>query len=168
MLERQVLHELMEVYNYFHCYEQETDARLKGIWEEFLHMELTHAQLWGEMLRKYEGRDPEVVFGDKLTVEFKFQENKEYVRHVLQEQVNLREIGATWVDKSDLPRDWPSYSYQDRVNADGDPSEEMVDLQVSTHNGHAQHAGDDLLARARTMALEFRETATERGSRGGR
>ncbi len=31
-LERQVLHELMEVYNYFHCYEQETDQRIRAIW----------------------------------------------------------------------------------------------------------------------------------------
>lgn len=168
LLERQVLHELMEVYNYFHCYEQETDARLKSIWEEFLHMELTHAQLWGEMLRKYEGRDPEVVFGDRLTVEFKFQENKDYVRRVLEQQVNLREVGAAWVSKTDLPTDWPSYAYQARVNADGNPAEEIVDLQASTHNGHRQHPGDELLGRARAMALEFRRTATERGAQGGR
>jgi len=168
LLERQVLHELMEVYNYFHCYEQETDPRIKSIWEEFLHMELTHAQVWGEMLRKYEGRDPEVVFGERMTVEFKFQENKEYVRHVLNEQVNLRELGATWTVKDQLPESWPSYAYQERVNAGGDPSEEIVDLQAGTHNGHSQHPGDELLARARRMALDFRQTATERGGRGGR
>lgn len=167
LLERQVLHELMEVYNYFHCYEQETDPRLKDIWEEFLHMELTHVQAWGEMLRKYEGRDPEVVFGDRLSVEFKFQENKEYVRHVLEQQVNVRELGSTWTSKDKLPADWPSYDYQKTVNADGNPSEEIVDVQVSRHDGQAQHPGDELLARARSLALEFRETATDRNPQGG-
>jgi len=54
-LQRQVLHELMEVYNYFHCWEQEVDPRLKTMWEQFLAMELEHLQLWGRMLRKYEG-----------------------------------------------------------------------------------------------------------------
>src|SRR5918912_3818414 len=96
-LERQVLHELMQVYNYLHCFEQETDARLKSIWEEFLHMELTHLQLWGDMLRKYEGVEPEVLFGDQLTVEFKFTENKQYVRQVLDQQRDLRLMpGGRW------------------------------------------------------------------------
>src|SRR5918911_2606954 len=153
LLERQVLHELMEVYNYFHCYEQETDPRLKEIWDEFLHMELTHLQLWGQMLQKYEGIEPEVLFGDTLTVEFKFQENKEYVRHVLNEQVNLREVGDRWTVKDQLPENWPSYAYQERVNASGTPSEEIVDLQAETHDGRVQHPGDELLARARRLAL---------------
>src|SRR5918997_828260 len=34
-LERQVLHELMGGYNYFHCYQQETDPRIQASWEEF-------------------------------------------------------------------------------------------------------------------------------------
>jgi hypothetical protein len=36
MLERQVLHELMEVYNYLHCVQQETDERIRGV-SLFLH-----------------------------------------------------------------------------------------------------------------------------------
>src|SRR5690606_24353196 len=81
-LQRQVMHELMEVYNYFHCFESEPDLQIKHIWEEFLHMELEHLHLWGDMLRKYEGIEPEQLFGDEMTVEFKFDENKEYVRNV--------------------------------------------------------------------------------------
>jgi Mn-containing catalase len=152
-LERQVLHELMEVYNYQHCYEQETDPRLKGIWDEFLHMELTHLQLWGEMLEKYQGVEPEVLFGKQLTVEFKFQENKEYVRGVLAQQRDLREIGERWVMKDDLPRDWPSFAYQKIVNKDGVPSNEIVQQQAGQHNGRAEHPGDELLERARDLAL---------------
>jgi rubrerythrin len=154
-LERQVLHELMEVYNYFHCFQQETDSRLKRIWDEFLHMELTHLQLWGDMLRKYEGIEPEVLFGSQLTVEFKFQENKQYVRGVLEQQCDLREVGSAWVWKDNLPADWPSYAYQQIVNADGVPSEEIVREQASRHNGTAEHPGDDLLARARELATRL-------------
>jgi Mn-containing catalase len=152
-LERQVLHELMEVYNYQHCYEQETDPRLKGIWDEFLHMELTHLQLWGEMLKKYEGVEPEVLFGSQLTVEFKFQENKEYVRGVLAQQRDLREIGERWVMKDDLPRNWPSFGYQKTVNKDGVPSNEIVEQQAGQHDGRTEHPGDELLKRARDLAL---------------
>jgi hypothetical protein len=46
-------------------------------------MELEHLQLWGQMLLKYEGIEPEALFGDQLTVEFKFEENKDYIRKVL-------------------------------------------------------------------------------------
>jgi rubrerythrin len=158
-LERQVLHELVEVYNYLHCFEQETDPRLKQIWDEFLHMELTHVQLWGEMLKKYEGIEPEVLFGAELSVEFQFQENKEYVRGVLEQQRDLREIGERWVFKDDLPKNWPSYAYQKIVNGDGVPSEEIMQEQSGRHNGTAQHPGDELLARARELAQQFSQTA---------
>ena len=157
-LERQVLHELMEVYNYLHCFEQEADPRLKQIWDEFLHMEVTHVQLWGEMLNKYEGIEPEVLFGTELSVEFKFQENKEYVRGVLEQQRDLREIGERWVMKDDLPKNWPSFAYQKIVNAEGNPSEEIIQEQASRHNGTAQHPGDELLARARELAEQFSRT----------
>lgn len=158
-LERQVLHELMEVYNYLHCFEQETDPRIKSIWDEFLHMELTHVQLWGQMLQKYEGIEPEMLFPSELTVEFKFQENKEYVRNVLERQVDLREVGDHWVWKDDVPADWPSAAYQKIVNADGVPSEEIVSEQSGRHDGRAEHPGDELLARARQLAQQLRRAA---------
>jgi Mn-containing catalase len=153
-LERQVLHELMEVYNYFHCYEHETDPRIKAIWEEFLHMELEHLQQWGAMLQKYEGIEPQTLFGTELQVEFRFQENKQYVREVLEKQRDLRLLNRGWVWKNDLPRDWPSYAYQQRVNADGVPSEKVVDIQqVGAGDGRP---GEELLARARQIAVRAR------------
>jgi hypothetical protein len=159
MLERQVQHELMEVYNYYHCYEQESDPRIKQIWDEFLHMELTHLQLWGEMLRKYEGRDPEVVFGNQLAVDFKFQENKEYLHQVLDFQRDVRMRDHGWAMKDQLPPDWPSYRYQSIVNADGIPSEEIVGLQLQRREreqqGAQQRPGDELLERARQVATQL-------------
>ena len=161
-LERQVQHELMEVYNYFHCYQQETDPRIKAIWEEFLAMELTHVQLWGDLLRKYEGREPEEVFGTTMTVEFKFQENKEYVRAVLARQRDLRQIDHGWLMLNQLPKDWPSFAYRDRVNADGIPSEAIVDLQAARQKP-IERPGDELLAQARDLALRWRSEAIAGG-----
>jgi rubrerythrin len=152
LLERQVLHQLMEVYNYYHCYTQEPDPRIRQIWEEFLHMELTHLQVWGEMLRKYQGSEPEALFGSQLQVDFRFQENKEYVRRVLEQQRQVRLLDHGWALKPELPADWASYRYQELVNADGVPSEELVDLQRERGR-----PGDDLLQRARQLALQFRE-----------
>lgn len=151
LLERQVLHELMEVYNYLHCYEQEPDRRIKQIWEEFLHMELTHLQLFGRMLRKYEGIEPEALFGRTLTVDFSFEENKSYVREVLDRQRDVRLQGRGYAMRDDLPADWSSYRYRDAVNAGGVPSEEIVRLKAEWAP-EVERPGDDLLARARRIA----------------
>jgi hypothetical protein len=94
-----------------------------------------------------------VLFGSQLTVEFKFQENKEYVRGVLAQQRDLREIGERWVMKDDLPRNWPSFGYQKTVNKDGVPSNEIVEQQAGQHDGRTEHPGDELLKRARDLAL---------------
>lgn len=153
LIERQINHELTEIYNYFHCYEQETDPRIREIWEEHLGMELTHLQLWGEMLRKYEGREPQEIFGEQMTVDFKFTENKEYIRSVLDLQADVRLGGnGGWVWKSDLPADAPSEARRELLNADGVPSDEVVEVQRHRHSNGNGRAGDDLLARARELA----------------
>src|SRR5205085_4219316 len=41
-MEKWLLHEAAEVYNYFACYSQESNARIKQIWERFLQYELGH------------------------------------------------------------------------------------------------------------------------------
>jgi rubrerythrin len=151
-LQRQLLHNMVQVYNYFHCLETETDQRIKPIWEEFLQIELGNLQLWGGMLRKYEGIEPQELFGDTLTVEFKFRENKEYVRRVLEKQKDLRVVNGEFVDVSQVPEKWPSYAYREMVNADGVPSEELVTARDSLPRP-VERVGDELLERARAVAM---------------
>jgi hypothetical protein len=150
-IERQLLHELTEIYNYMHCYAQEPDPRIKQVWEEFLHMELTHAQLWADALRRYEGVEPEALFGRTLSVDFRFEENKSYVRAVLDAQRDLRLVGHGFATKERLPSDWSSYRYKADVNRDGVPSEEIVRIQADWHQP-IERPGDELLARARQIA----------------
>jgi hypothetical protein len=157
LLERQVLHELVEVYNYFHCHQQEPDERIRRIWEDFLLMELTHLQLWGDMLQRYEGRDPQELFGGELRVDFAFTENKEYLRTLTQQQHGLRLHQGQFVWKDDLPEDWPSYSFQRVANADGIPSERILDRRLDGGDGRV---GDSLLVRARDLAVELRDGLT--------
>jgi hypothetical protein len=156
-LERQLLHELTEVYNYMHCYAQEPDPRIRQIWEEFLRMELTHAQLFADALRRHEGLEPETLFGRTLTVDFRFEENKGYVRAVLERQRDLRLLGRGFSRKDDLPGDWSSYRYKADVNRDGVPSEEIVRIQSDRHQP-IERPGDELLERARRAA---RNTPTD-------
>lgn len=155
LLEREVAHQLFQVYNYHHCLATETDPRIKLLWEEFLGYELTKLQLWGEMLRKYEGRDPEVLFGETLTVDFRFQENKDYVREVLDRQVGLRQVEDKFVAVDELPSNWPSDSYRARVNADGVPSNEIVARQQAKHAITPGRPGRPDLLQARSIAVTF-------------
>src|SRR5690606_18194252 len=114
-----------------------------------------HLHLWGDMLRKYEGIEPEVLFGDKMTVEFKFDENKEYVRNVLAKQKDLRILDGSYAPADELPADWPSNAYRERVLADGAPSERIVN-QMNDEGKAPERPGDELLERAREVALRER------------
>ena len=154
LLERMVLHEMMEVYNYFHCYVHEVDPRIKAIWDEHLQMELTHLHLWGDMLRKFEGRDPEELFGTTMNVAFRFQENKAYVRRVIEEQREMRLIAYGWGKKDDMPKE--SKQYQAVVHGDGIPSEEVLMRQMQQRrNVPNERIGEELLERARDVALSL-------------
>jgi hypothetical protein len=155
-LQRQVMHELMEVYNYFHCFEQEVDPRIKSIWETFLHMELGQLQEWGRMLYKYEGIEPNVLFGDEMTVDFRFQENKEYIANVLARQKNLRTSDGLWVPMEQVPA--TSAAYQQLVNADGVPSE-MISDEGDRQEKPIERPGDELLVRARGAAMSDRSAS---------
>jgi hypothetical protein len=63
--------------------------------------------------------------------------------------------------KDQLPKDWPSYAYQAAVNADGVPSEEIVDRQRREAQ-RTERPGNDLLERARELAVQFRGATDEK------
>jgi rubrerythrin len=131
LLEKLVLHEFTEVCNYYTFVHQENDPKMMKIWEEFLSYELEHLRLAGELLKKYEDRDPEEITGSVIIEPSKFFPQKTYVEKVLREQIDLRlsdgkEKGFTKLN--DLPEDWPSYKHQERINAEGAPSEMVISL----------------------------------------
>jgi hypothetical protein len=96
--ERLVMHEYNECYLYYSFMEQETDPRIKAIWELHLNMELGHLQGACELLRTMEGKEPEEIVGsDGLPEPIKFEPNKQYLRHLLETQVDLTTLGAGFV-----------------------------------------------------------------------
>ena len=56
-LEKWVMHEANEVWNYHGCATQETNPRIKAIWERFLDYELGHLNIAMEIFQRIEGRD---------------------------------------------------------------------------------------------------------------
>jgi rubrerythrin len=154
-IEKWVLHEFTECANYYTCYNTEVDPRIKQIWELFLNCELEHLRIAGEALKKYENREPEEIVGDSLPTPATFEENKQYVRRVLEEQARKRLTSAgTFAFVKDLPADWPSYAYQRVVNADGAPTESAVRYRMESAGRELLRVDDAWVPRAPEFRID--------------
>ena len=120
-LEKWVLHEVGEVYNYHGCMQQETNPRIKAIWERFCDYELGHLQVALEAFKKFEKRDPAEIVPDELPDPVPFASQREFVRETLANEVDLRANGTEIVEKKKENK--ASLQYRKEVNADGSPSE---------------------------------------------
>lgn len=116
--------QLNEAYNYYSAMQTETDQRIRSIWAEFCAHEIEHFNMCNELMLKYEKMDiRDLIKDDKVDPLIVFEPNKEYVNKVLEEQVNLRPYNMQFVPEDQLPSDWKSFGYQNRVNEGGVPSE---------------------------------------------
>lgn len=131
-----VLHQWHECWIYWSFMQEEVDPRVKQIYEIHLAMELEQLRLACELMWTVEKREPESVLPfPEFTVPLSFRENKSYVRHVLATQVDLSAKLSDFVSVSTLPPDDPYFRYQQRVNAGGVPSEQVVAENVAANGG---------------------------------
>lgn len=124
-LEKWLLYEANEVYNYYSCVASETNPRIKAIWERFLDYELGHLHIVTELFKKYERRDPAEVLPDALPDPIAFESQRDFVRQVLTEEINLRTLSSRYVDKSQESQ--KSKDYRDHMNSTGSPSEMVAE-----------------------------------------
>jgi hypothetical protein len=124
LLEQWLLHEATEVYNYYSCVQQESNPRLKAIWERFLDYELGHFHYVAELFKKYEKRDPQEIFSGDLPEPIAFASQRDFVREILLKEVDLRTNGTEFVDKANESP--ASIEYRRQLNAQGSPSENVA------------------------------------------
>lgn len=136
-IEKWLWHEATEVYNYHSCVVQEDHPRVKAIWERFLDYELGHLQWVMNVCKEVEGRDPAEFLPSSLPDPIAYKSNRDYVRQVLRDEVNLRADGPRFIDKSQEPE--RSMAYRRQMNADGSPSN-------SISAGWQWSAGGELMA----------------------
>ena len=123
-LEKLLISEATEVWNYAGCAEQETNPRVKAIWERFLDYELGHFQVALQLFKEIERRDPAEVLGDGALPPFiRYESQREFVRKVVETETQLRKRGTEFVDEGDEGRS--SLAYREAVNAGGSPSENV-------------------------------------------
>jgi len=116
-MEKWLVHEAMEVYMYASCAEQETNPRIKAMWERFLDYELGHLNVACEWFKKLEGRDPAEVLAGPLPKMVEFKSQRDFVRQVLAAEVNLRTAGPAYVDKAKEPQS--SLDYRNHLASEG-------------------------------------------------
>lgn len=144
-LEKWLLHEACEVYNYFSCYSTEGNGRIKEIWERMLQYELGHLHFVMDLMKDIEKRDPAALLPKTLPAPLKYESQRKYIRQILASQIPFRangvEIVATPEEESRA-----SIAYRQRMNKSGSPSELVAagwkwapgtELTVKKPNGHA-------------------------------
>jgi hypothetical protein len=124
-LEKLVIGEACEVWNYAGALAQETNPRVKAIWERFLDYELGHLQAAMQLFKDIERRDPAELLGDgKLPPFIQFESQREFVRRVVETETQMRKDGTKFVDEAQEGKS--SLAYRQAVNAQGSPSEAVA------------------------------------------
>lgn len=153
-LEKWLIHEYTEVCNYYTCYKDEVDPRIKQVWEEFMMMEIEHLQIASEIFKTHEKRDPEEVIGDKVFETCHFESQKKYVKEILNSQIDKRldeSQGYAFIEE--LSDNWTGYLVQEAQNSQGAPSETSVELSLATL-GRDIALADDKLVKSQPELLE--------------
>ena len=125
-LERWVIHEANEVYNYYGCMAKETNPRIKSIWERFVDYELGHLTMARDMFEKMEKRDVAEILPKELPTPISFESHRDLVRKVLEKEVDLRAVGPDFVKKNQIPPKNPSNTFRKRLNIEGSPSDAIA------------------------------------------
>jgi rubrerythrin len=124
LLEQWLLHEATEVYNYYSCVQQESNHRVKAIWERFLDYELGHFHQVAELIKQHERRDPMEIISADLPEPIAFASQRDFVRQTLAREVDLRASGTQFVDKANDSQ--ASIAYRTHLNSEGSPSETVA------------------------------------------
>jgi hypothetical protein len=135
-LEKWLLHEASEVWAYWSCARQESDKRLKAIWERFVDYELGQLHFVEELMKSQERRDPAELLPEELPEPIKFESQRGFVRATLAREVDLRAAGTQLVSRQETEA---SARYRAEVNRDGSPSETVA-------AGYRYHPGTELAA----------------------
>ena len=123
--EQLVNHEYNECYLYHSFMEQEPDPKVKAIWELHLNMELAHLQIACDLMRRHDGREPQEILAPELPNVLTFEENKQFVRGLLDTQMDLTTLGTGYVREAHERFE----RMQEQIHGGGEPPSERVMAQ---------------------------------------
>ncbi|HEX7155173.1 MAG TPA: hypothetical protein VF618_27135 [Thermoanaerobaculia bacterium] len=125
-LEKWVLHEATEVYAYYSCAKSESNPRIRAIWERFVDYELGHLRVAVEHFENIEKRDAAEILPASLPDPIGFRSHRDFVKKVLNQEVDLRARGTEYIPVQEETEDSPSVLYRTHLNSEGSPSETVA------------------------------------------
>ncbi|HEY0707222.1 MAG TPA: hypothetical protein VGG33_10505 [Polyangia bacterium] len=147
-MEKWLLHEATEVYGYWSCLQQESNPRIKGIWERFLSYELGQLHFVMDLMKELDRRDPQEFLQNTLPDPIKFESQRKFIRQVLSAEADLRAVGPTFIPRSQEGANAPSPQYRRQLNSEGSPSETVAEgycwspgTELSERIGSVQRMG---------------------------
>lgn len=115
--EKLLMHQYTECYLYYSCYEDETDPMIKKIWDEHFLQEVSHLHKAAELLYKYEKKEWQQCIPDgNFPTLIKLHENKEYLRGMLANTVQLTSKNEEYINVGDLSKEDRFYQFQTTLN----------------------------------------------------
>ena len=130
--ERLLMHEYNECYLYYSFLQQESDVKVKAIWELHLNMELEQLRIAADLFRSQENRDPEDVLSPQLPNALTFEPNKAYLRELLATQMDLTTLGAGYVRDAHERFE----KMQEQIHGgEKPPSERVIDMHRERFDG---------------------------------
>jgi rubrerythrin len=136
-LEKWLLHEATEAYNYHSCAAQETDPRVRAVWERLLDYEIGHFHFVRRLFEHREKRDAAEVLPAVLPDPVPHRSQRRFIRDVLRSEVGLRARGTSFIPASEEAPDSPSALYRSQLNSSGSPSDAVA-------SGYAWRPGTEL------------------------
>lgn len=123
-LEKWLLHEANEVYNYYSCLQGEPNPRIKKIWERFLDYELGHLHMVMDLFKQHERRDPAEILPAELPEPIHYESHREFVRQTLNQEVDLTAHGNDYIQNGLGTNESPATrEYRQYINKDGSPTD---------------------------------------------
>jgi hypothetical protein len=135
-LEKWLLHEAGEVYNYMGCVAYEQNPRIKAIWQRFMDYELGQLHAAIEVFRKLDKRDVLSIIPERLPEPIPFKSHREFVKKTLEAEMHYRAVGTEIGPLKDSPA---SLAYRNQMNKDGSPTEQVA-------GGYKWRPGTELVA----------------------
>ena len=123
-LEQWLLHEAVEAWCYHACVQQEGESRIKALWEQMLDYEIGQFHFVAGLLRSQQGQDPQRLVPRDLPEPLPFASQREFVRKVLREELELSVASQRYVPRSQESQ--ATRDYRAHVDAEGSPSEAVA------------------------------------------
>jgi hypothetical protein len=155
-MEKWLLHEVGEVYNYWSCVESEGNPRIKRIWERFLEYELGQLQFVAKLFQEQERRDAAEVVPEELPEPIRYESHREFVRETLRQEEGFVAIGQEIEPGGEETEQTQDYRRQ--MNSEGSPSETVA-------AGYVWAPGTELAGRGQSASAGARSARSGKGGR---